>query len=183
TAPVYPPRPTRFTAREYLNVVYRTDPDALRAVVPEPLQIDEPLVRFEVMNMAEVDGYGVAMLLWSDENVWEHGEVDFPEGALGAPAYLNVHCLEDPAEKCVHYETSASLADWHTYTIEWTPSRMSFLIDGEVVADQQHAEPEVLLQVGQQVEHGTVLRVLGGADPAVDAADIDSTDTSADPQR
>lgn len=58
TAPVYPPRPTRFTDREYLNVVYRTDPEALRAVVPEPLRIDEPLVRFEVMNMAEVDGYG-----------------------------------------------------------------------------------------------------------------------------
>jgi hypothetical protein len=85
------------------------------------------------MKSDEVDGYGVAMLLWSDENVWEHGEIDFPEGALGAPAYLNVHCLEDPAEKCVHYETSASLADWHTYTIEWTPSRMSFLVDDEVV--------------------------------------------------
>lgn len=33
TTPVYPPRATRFTDREYLNVVYRTDPDALRAVV------------------------------------------------------------------------------------------------------------------------------------------------------
>ncbi|SOC86362.1 Beta-glucanase, GH16 family [Curtobacterium sp. 314Chir4.1] len=93
------------------------------------------------MKSDEVDGYGVAMLLWSDENVWEHGEVDFPEGALGAPAYLNVHCLEDPAEKCVHYETSASLADWHTYTIEWTPARMSFLIDGEVVGTTTESIP------------------------------------------
>ncbi|AEW98588.1 acetoacetate decarboxylase [Streptantibioticus cattleyicolor] len=58
TVPVYPPRPTRFTDREYLNVVYRTDPDALRAVVPEPLEVTEPLVRFEVMRMGEVDGYG-----------------------------------------------------------------------------------------------------------------------------
>jgi acetoacetate decarboxylase len=58
TTPVYPLRATRFTDREYLNVVYRTDPDALRAVVPEPLQVDEPLVRFEVMKMGEVDGYG-----------------------------------------------------------------------------------------------------------------------------
>jgi acetoacetate decarboxylase len=48
----------RFTDREYLNVVYRTDPDALRAVVPEPLRIDEPLVRFEVMKMGDVSGYG-----------------------------------------------------------------------------------------------------------------------------
>lgn len=57
-APVYPLRATRFTDREYFNVVYRTDPDALRAVVPEPLVVEEPLVRFEVMKMGEVDGYG-----------------------------------------------------------------------------------------------------------------------------
>lgn len=81
----------------------------------------------------EVDGYGVAVLLWSDDNVWSHGEVDFPEGALGAPAWLNVHCLDDPGEKCIAHETDASLKDWHTYTIEWTPARMSFLVDDVVV--------------------------------------------------
>lgn len=58
TTPVYPLRRTRFTDREYFNVVYRTDPEALRAVVPEPLEIDEPLVRFEVMKMGDVEGYG-----------------------------------------------------------------------------------------------------------------------------
>ena len=58
TVPVTPPRATRFTDREYLNVVHRTDYSALRAAVPEPLEIDEPLVRFEVMKMGEVDGYG-----------------------------------------------------------------------------------------------------------------------------
>ncbi|RZU21814.1 acetoacetate decarboxylase [Streptomyces sp. BK239] len=57
-APAYAPTVPRFSDREYLNVVYRTDPDALRAVVPEPLRIDEPLVRFEVMRMGDVSGYG-----------------------------------------------------------------------------------------------------------------------------
>ncbi|MCP2339872.1 acetoacetate decarboxylase [Actinomadura rupiterrae] len=57
-APPYPLRATRFVDREYLNVVYRTDPDALRAVVPEPLEIIEPHVRFEVMHMGDVDGFG-----------------------------------------------------------------------------------------------------------------------------
>ncbi|MFE0190131.1 acetoacetate decarboxylase [Streptomyces sp. NPDC058989] len=56
--PAYPPVVPRFTDREYLNIVYRTDRDALRAVVPEPLEIDEPLVRFEVMRMGDVTGYG-----------------------------------------------------------------------------------------------------------------------------
>ncbi|WP_439691909.1 glycoside hydrolase family 16 protein [Curtobacterium sp. SP.BCo] len=89
----------------------------------------------------DVDGYGVAVLLWSDENVWDDGEIDFPEGALGTPAYLNVHCLQDPAEKCVHHQTQASLGDWHTYTIEWTPSRMSFLVDGDVVGTTTESIP------------------------------------------
>jgi len=93
------------------------------------------------MKSDEVDGYGVAVLLWSDENVWADGEVDFPEGALGAPAFLNVHCLQDPPEKCVQHETDASLADWHTYTIEWTPVRMSFLVDGKVIGTTTESIP------------------------------------------
>jgi acetoacetate decarboxylase len=58
TAPAFPAVQPRFFDREYLNVVYRTDPEALRAVVPAPLEIDEPLVRFEVMKMNDVTGYG-----------------------------------------------------------------------------------------------------------------------------
>ncbi|MCW2651053.1 MAG: acetoacetate decarboxylase [Mycobacterium sp.] len=58
TNPAYAPMISRFTDREYLNIVYRTDADALRAVVPEPLRIDEPLVRFEVMKMGDVTGFG-----------------------------------------------------------------------------------------------------------------------------
>lgn len=58
TAPAFPAVQPRFFDREYLNIVYRTDIDALRAVVPAPLEIDEPLVRFEVMKMNDVTGYG-----------------------------------------------------------------------------------------------------------------------------
>ena len=56
--PAYPRGPYRFTDREYLNITYRTDPDALRALVPEPLRVVEPLVRFEVMRMPDVTGLG-----------------------------------------------------------------------------------------------------------------------------
>nr|WP_042179031.1 acetoacetate decarboxylase [Kibdelosporangium sp. MJ126-NF4]CEL13592.1 Acetoacetate decarboxylase [Kibdelosporangium sp. MJ126-NF4]CTQ99278.1 Acetoacetate decarboxylase (EC 4.1.1.4) [Kibdelosporangium sp. MJ126-NF4] len=58
TSPAFAPVTPRFTDREYLNIVYRTDLAALRAVVPEPLEITEPLVRFEVMKMGDVTGYG-----------------------------------------------------------------------------------------------------------------------------
>lgn len=58
TNPAFAATVPRFTDREYLNVVYRTDPDALRSVVPEPLVVDEPLVRFEIMRMNEVTSFG-----------------------------------------------------------------------------------------------------------------------------
>ncbi|GGN19395.1 acetoacetate decarboxylase [Streptomyces fuscichromogenes] len=59
TAPAYPfPSMTPWIDREYLNIVYRTDPEALRAIVPEPLTVGEPLVRFEVMHMGDVSAFG-----------------------------------------------------------------------------------------------------------------------------
>jgi acetoacetate decarboxylase len=58
TSPGYPPAKPRFTNREYLNIVYRTDRDVLREVLPEPLESDEPLVRFEVMKMGEATAFG-----------------------------------------------------------------------------------------------------------------------------
>src|ERR1700720_1279585 len=58
TAPAYPPGPYRFVDREYLVITYRTDADRLRAVVPEPLQIDEPLVKYEFIRMPDSTGFG-----------------------------------------------------------------------------------------------------------------------------
>ena len=40
TSPAFPLGPYRFVNREYLIITYRTDPVKLRAVVPEPLEID-----------------------------------------------------------------------------------------------------------------------------------------------
>ena len=58
TNPAYPPGPYRFIDREYVIVSYRTDPDALRAVVPEPLEIIEPVVKYEFIKMPDSTGFG-----------------------------------------------------------------------------------------------------------------------------
>ena len=58
TSPAFPMGPYRFTNREFLIVTYRTDPEKLRAVVPEPLQIEEPLVKFEFIRMPDSTGFG-----------------------------------------------------------------------------------------------------------------------------
>ena len=40
TSPAFPRGPYRFVDREFLVITYRTDPEKLRAVVPEPLQLE-----------------------------------------------------------------------------------------------------------------------------------------------
>jgi acetoacetate decarboxylase len=58
TNPSFPRGPYRFFDREYLIITYRTDPDALRAVVPEPLEMSEPIVKYEFIRMPDSTGFG-----------------------------------------------------------------------------------------------------------------------------
>jgi acetoacetate decarboxylase len=58
TSPAYPKGPYRFFDREFLVITYRTDAERLREVVPEPLEIDEPLVKFEFIRMPDSNGFG-----------------------------------------------------------------------------------------------------------------------------
>lgn len=58
TSPAFPPGPYRFVNREFLIVTYRTDLDALRAVVPEPLEVTEPIVKYEFIRMPDSTGFG-----------------------------------------------------------------------------------------------------------------------------
>ncbi|MBN9144392.1 MULTISPECIES: acetoacetate decarboxylase [unclassified Novosphingobium] len=56
--PSYPRGPFRFYNREFVIITYRTDIEALRAVVPEPLEIVEPVVKYEFIRMPDSVGFG-----------------------------------------------------------------------------------------------------------------------------
>ena len=58
TNPAFPRGPYRFFDREHLIITYRTDLDALRAVVPEPLEVVEPIVKYEFIRMPDSTGFG-----------------------------------------------------------------------------------------------------------------------------
>jgi acetoacetate decarboxylase len=58
TSPSYPPGPYRFINREFMVITYRTDPNKLRALVPEPLEVDEPIVKYEFIRMPDSTGFG-----------------------------------------------------------------------------------------------------------------------------
>jgi acetoacetate decarboxylase len=88
TSPSYPRGPYRFVDREYFIITYRTDPKALRAVVPEPLEIPDALVKYEFIRMPDSTGFG---------NYTESGQV-IPISFEGKPGgYVHSMYLDDDA--------------------------------------------------------------------------------------
>jgi acetoacetate decarboxylase len=58
TSPSFPPGPYSFVNREFFIISYRTDPDALRAVIPAPLAFTDAVVKFEFIRMPDSTGFG-----------------------------------------------------------------------------------------------------------------------------
>jgi len=57
--PSYPHGPYRFVDREYFLVIYETDAEAIRAMLPEPLEPDgSGTVVYEWINMPDSSGFG-----------------------------------------------------------------------------------------------------------------------------
>src|SRR5262247_198667 len=56
--PAYPSGPYKFYNREFVVITYRTDVDALREVVPEPLEVAGDTVAYEFIRMPDSTGFG-----------------------------------------------------------------------------------------------------------------------------
>lgn len=88
TQPSYPRGPYRFINREFLVIKYETDMDALRKVVPEPLEVTDPIVSFEFIRMPDSSGFG---------DYSESGQV-IPVTYNGKPGvYIHSMFLDDEA--------------------------------------------------------------------------------------
>ena len=58
SGPSYSRTELRFINREFLVITYETDPEAARRVVPEPLELAEPIVKYEFIRMPDSYGLG-----------------------------------------------------------------------------------------------------------------------------
>lgn len=59
----------------------------------------------------------IADLFWPDSNVWNDGEIDFPEGNLNGTVGGFNHWPGSPSSQD-SYSSSFTFTTWHTYTIE-----------------------------------------------------------------
>lgn len=115
--------------------------------------------RYSVRMRATAAGmneYYAAVLLWPQSERWPvDGEFDFPEGRLSGTAGGFHHF--SGAGSCggcqaVAIDIGARFTDWHTYTIEWSPGRIRYLLDDAVVLDNTAWVPSGPMRWQLQVE-------------------------------
>jgi len=88
TSPAFPPGPYRFVNREFFIVTYRTDPAAVRSVIPAPLEFTDPIVKYEFIRMPDSTGFG---------DYTESGQVIPVQHQGKAGGYVHAMFLDDEA--------------------------------------------------------------------------------------
>ena len=89
--PAYPPPPYKFYNREFIIISYRTEPELLRQVVPEPLEVIGDTVNYEFIRMPDSTGFG---------DYTETGQVipvryTAPDGTVQEGGYVHAMYLDD----------------------------------------------------------------------------------------
>ena len=145
----YYPSETLSVTGGLLNMFIHTDSDnRCVTAVPEPILPTADQVtpgsnaqlygEYSVrMRSDAIPGYLAAFLLWPADQNWPHdGEIDFPNSELtgNAGAYMHHEGGTSGGDQDA-YSSNTTYANWHTYTIIWTPSYVKFEIDGTVIGD------------------------------------------------
>ena len=105
----YPKGPYRFVSREYMIVTYESDPDAIRAHLPEPLQpAAGNLVAYEFMKMPDSSGFG-----------------DYCESGVVIPATLNGEEVSFISQMYLDDEPPISCGDTLTGTLDYAGQRVA----------------------------------------------------------
>ncbi|MQR01598.1 acetoacetate decarboxylase [Glaciimonas soli] len=161
TNPAYPPGPYRFVDREFLIITYRTDPEALKKIIPAPLQFVEPIVKYEFIKMPNSTGFG---------HYYESGQVipvtlNGVKGGYVHSMYLNDHPpiaggrelwgfpkkLGDP-ELRVHKDTLMGTLDYSEFRVATgTMGYKHKTLDNDVIKKSLE-EPAFLLKIMPHVD-------------------------------
>ena len=116
------------------------------------LQYGRYAVRFKADSVA---GYKTAWLLWPDsENQPQNGEIDFPEGNLNGNISAFMHWAGGGGSQDA-YPTKTTYSAWHTAVTEWTPTGITFYLDGQVIGTSTAHIPNTPMHWVIQTETST----------------------------
>lgn len=87
-------------------------------------------------------GYKSAHLLWpsnGNQNTTSF-EVDYPENEWDTDIYAYVHAGNLAQQS---FPANASWGSWHTSEIDWTPTSLSFYMDGKLIGTTTQGVPNI----------------------------------------
>jgi hypothetical protein len=99
--------------------------------------------------------YKVVPLLWPISDVWPRdGEEDIPERSIGEnlPIQWFHHYARTAGGQDVFTHPTARLADWHVYTLRWTPNLMQAWVDNVLLGQSTLFVPAVPMRWTWQFE-------------------------------
>ena len=100
-----------------------------------------------------LQGFKIAWLLWPDSGIWPRdGEIDYPEGYLTDTFYGAAH-PEGPGPYISDVISSgATFTSWHIATLEWSPGRVEFFLDGHSIGVSTNSIPSTPMHYILQTE-------------------------------
>lgn len=99
-------------------------------------------------------GFKTAWLLWPDSEKWPaDGELDFPEGDLASTFFAALHSTgSTQGTASAVFQGDASFQAWNTATIEWTPGRVEFFLNGRSIGASTSGVPDTPMHYVLQTE-------------------------------
>jgi hypothetical protein len=96
---------------------------------------EKPYGRWDVRARVSVNpDHGFAILLWPNSNRWpQDGEIDLAEFPGDNRSLLQTTLHYGAENHRVMKFTHGNFATWHTYSVDWRPSALTFLLDGRTV--------------------------------------------------
>jgi hypothetical protein len=112
----------------------------------------------------EVWGTGPVFLLWPIDGGWPP-EVDILETPKGNGMFTNHWAGPNGQDQYHPTLFDVDLTQWHTYGLEWTPSRLTMTLDGKVVQTITEFVPHEAMSIGLQGHVGASWEEWYGGSP------------------
>jgi hypothetical protein len=125
------PSKTASVAGGILNIFLHTQGGKCLGANFQPVLSPMLYGRYSIRFRADaVPGYKMVASFWPTNNT--NGEIDFPEGDLTSAMHGALHRIAGGKPWWDFYST-ATFSSWHTATVEWTPTAVTYILDGTIL--------------------------------------------------
>ncbi len=129
-------------------------------------------VEIRAKASAEVTGAGMCFLLWPEHDDHWPPEVDIIETPKGDGLFTNHWLDSNGIHQKENFQFALDYSKWHTYTLEWTPTRLTLLVDGKKIYTTNNNIPHEEMSVALMGYVGAPDQDWYGGAPAADVTHV-----------